>query len=301
MREQGFPFLTRIPGMVAIVLLASIYAAAQTLAPTPTQTPNPPRTPDGQPDIQGYWVARGTTPGRIFPTYTLEGGHLFDKRHTSKAGVEIEQVANAMASRSVIVDPPSGKDPYQPWALAKRQEHFEAHLNPTKPEHIDGRARCYLPGAPRMTYSGAAQIVQNPGYVVFLIDYAHTPRIVPLDGRPHLSDKIRLWQGDARGRWEGNTLVVETINTNAKWLDIVGDFHSNAVRVVERFTVAGPDTIQDEATVDDPTVYTTPWKIGLTLRRNDEPGFELWEEACVEGQDSTANLFSAPSPARTDR
>jgi hypothetical protein len=131
--------------------------------------------------------------------------------------------------------------------------------------------------------------------VVLLNEFGHSPRIIPLDGRPHLSENIRLWQGDSRGKWNGDTLVVETINSNGKWLDIIGDFHSDAVRVVESFVLTGPDTIRYEATVEDPKVFTAPWKIGLALRRQKEPGFELLEEACVEGErDSTRMLHDTP-------
>jgi len=278
--------MAAMTALVVVLSLAPAPAAGQTPR-TPARAWTPPRTPDGQPDIQGYWIPGGPTAAPTFPIYTLEGGKMYDERQTSIFGG-----GNALRSAdgtvltpgSVVVDPPSGKIPYQPWALAKRQENFENHTHPTKPEHIDGRARCHLPGVPRTTFSGESQLVQTPGYVVMVNAFGHSPRIIPLDGRPHLGQNIRLWQGDSRGRWDGNTLVVETTNSNAKWLDIVGDFHSDAVRVVERLTPTSPDTIRYEATVEDPTVFTAPWKIGLVLRRNKEPGFEQWEEACVEGE-----------------
>jgi len=282
--------------VVAVVSLAAVSAAGQTrTAAAPTW--HPPRTPDGQPDIQGFWAADERTATPTFATYTLEGGTLFDKRQTAITEAFTAQWGRVFEARSVVVDPPSGRIPYRPWALAKRQEHFEAHTHPTKLEHMDGRARCHLPGVPRTTYSGDfSQIVQTPGYVVLLSDFAHAPRIIPLDGRPHVGENIRLWQGDSRGRWQGNKLVVETTNSNDKtWFDIVGDFHSDAMRVVEHFTFVSPDMIRYEATIEDPKVFTGPWKIGFTLRRNKEPGFELWEEACVEGErDSRRMLHDTP-------
>ena len=290
MSDRGFRSMMGRAAVVAVVSLASVSAAGQT--PTAAvQTWNPPRTPDGQPDMQGYWTVRGPTAVPTFAMYTLEGGHLFDNRQTVSAGPILEQWARAMEAHTVIVDPPSGKIPYQPWALVKRQEHFEAHTHPTKPEHVDGRARCHLPGVPRMMTSGESQILQNPGYVVLMNEFTHATRVIPLDGRPHLGENIRLWQGDSRGHWNGNTLVIETTNTNAKWLDIVGNFHSDALRVVEHFTFLSPDTIRYEATIEDPKVFTGPWKIGLTLRRNKEPGFELWEDACIEGQPSLTHML----------
>ena len=284
--------------VVAVVALAPVSVAAQPPAAA-ARTWTPPRTPDGQPDFQGYWIAGGPTAGApTFPTYTLEGGDLYDVAQTTIFGQGNAlrgPGGEALRPTSVVVDPPSGKIPYQPWALARRQENFENHTHPTKPEHIDNRARCHLPGVPRSIYSGISQIVQPPGYVVLLNEYGHSPRIVPLDGRPHLGENIRLWQGSSRGRWDGNTLIVETINTNGKWLDIIGDFHSDALKVVEHFIFTGPDSIRYEATLEDPKVFTRPWKMALALRRQKEPGFELLEEACVEGErDATRMLHDTP-------
>ena len=303
--KTGFFVSTAATAIVgAVVSLGPVSAAAQAPAAA-ARTWTPPRTPDGQPDLQGYWIAGGPTAGApTFPTYTLEGGDLYDVAQTTIFGQGVAlrgPGGEALRPTSVVVDPPSGKIPYQPWAMAKRQENFENHTHPTKPEHIDNRARCHLPGVPRSIYSGISQIVQPPGYVVLLNEYGHSPRIVPLDGRPHLGENIRLWQGSSRGRWDGNTLVVETINTNGKWLDIIGDFHSDALKVVEHFIFTGPDSIRDEATLDDPKVFTRPWKMALSLRRQKEPGFELLEEACVEGErDATRMLHDTPgTPPRT--
>jgi len=295
--DRGFRSMIGRAAIVAIVLLPPVSAAGQTPIPA-VQTWNPPRTSDGQPDIQGYWTARALTAASTFAMYTLEGGHLFDKPQTVRGEPILEQWARAAEAHTVIVDPPSGRIPYQPWALAKRQEHFEAHTHPTKPEHVDGRARCHLPGVPRMMTSGESQILQNPGYVVLMNEFTHATRIIPVDGRPHLNKNIRLWQGDSRGHWNGNTLVIETTNTSAKWLDIVGNFHSDAVRVVEQFTFLGPDAIRYEATIEDPDVFTGPWTIGLVLRRNKEPEFELWEDACIEGQPSLTDMLRGTADAK---
>jgi len=299
--NRGLHDVMNVAAVVAALSLAPASAAGQTPAAA-TRTWTPPRTPDGQPDMQGYWIAGGPTAGTpTFPTYTLEGGDLYDQAQTTTFGQGVAlrgPGGEALRPHSVVVDPPSGKIPYQPWAMAKRLENFQNHTHPTKPEHIDDRARCHLPGVPRSIYSGISQFVQPPGYVVLLNEFGHSPRIIPLDGRPHLGENIRLWQGSSRGHWDGNTLVVETINTNGKWLDVIGDFHSDSLKVVERFNFTGPDQIRYEATLEDPKVFTAPWKIGLALRRNKEPGFELLEEACVEGErDSTRMLHDAPGAA----
>jgi hypothetical protein len=127
-------------------------------------------------------------------------------------------------------------------------------------------------------------VTQTPGHVLILNDYAHTFRIIPTDGRPHLGPNIKLFEGDSRGRWEGNTLVVDVTNQRDRtWLDHVGNFYSDAVHVVERFTMIHPDVIHYQATIDDPKVYTRPWTMALGWRRTTEPGYEMFENACWEG------------------
>ena len=115
-----------------------------------------------------------------------------------------------------------------------------------------------------------------------LWDFAHSYRIIPIDGRPHVGSKLKLWQGDSRGQWEGNTLVVDTTNQHGKSLDMMGDFHGDGLHVVERFAVVDADTIHYEATLDDPDVYTQRWTMALTLRRDREVQ-DIWEMACHEG------------------
>ena len=136
-----------------------------------------------------------------------------------------------------------------------------------------------------------------------MIEFAHAYRIIPLDGRPHVGENLKLWQGDSRGRWEGNTLVVDVTNHNDKtWFDIVGDFHSDAMRVVERFTVVDADTIDYEATIEDPKVYTRPWKIVFTAARQKEQGFELMEHSCHEGERAAQRFLSySSSPKETSQ
>jgi hypothetical protein len=130
-----------------------------------------------------------------------------------------------------------------------------------------------------MYVPAAFDIIQTPGYMVFLHERMSW-RIVRIDGRPHLPDTIRLWQGDSVGHWEGDTLVVDTSNLNGKtWLNEGGEVVSYAEHVVERFTPAGPDTITYEATVTDPLVYTRPWTISFPMRRKQ---FDLGEAACHE-------------------
>src|SRR6185503_3208170 len=137
---------------------------------------------------------------------------------------------------------------------------------------------------PRDVVAPAAhQIVQTPGYVMHLLEYSHSYRIIPTTGESHVGSAIRLFQGNSRGRWEGNTLVVDVTNTNGlTWLDNAGNFVSDALHVVERFTLIDHDTIHYEARLEDPQVYTRPWTMVSALIQNKDPGFEVWEQACHE-------------------
>ncbi len=270
-----------VGAVTVVVSIASVLfpANAQTTA---SQAWEPPRTADGQPDIQGHWRYRSENTD-AYAFYTLEG--------LLSEGSRVQWFMNRGVDRkepfaSVVVDPSDGKIPYQPWALARRNELVVLSQNPKTPQHVDPRAFCFLAGVPRQTYeamgAGPHQIVQSGGYVVMLWQWAHSYRIIPLDSRPHIPADIKLWQGDSRGRWEGRTLTVDTTNQKGNWLDFIGDFHSDALRVVERFTIVDADTIRYEATLDDPKVYTRPWTMRLVLVREKEPGFELLEEACYE-------------------
>ena len=156
---------------------------------------------------------------------------------------------------------------------------------------MDPQTRGWPNGIPRENYysshdgsvGGPIQILQPAGYVVFLYETHHEFRVVPLDGRPHAGQDIKLWMGDSRGRWEGNTLVIDVTNQNdSTRFNVVGDFHSYEMRVTERWTLIDQDTIEHRATIDDPNVYTRPWTIGVTHTRG-IPGNELLEYAGVEG------------------
>ena len=174
-----------------------------------------------------------------------------------------------------IIDPPDGKLPMQPWAVEEKVSR-----NLTERGYDDPTAHCFPAGVPRsMFVPQGLQIVQTPEYIVFLYERVAW-RIVPLDGRAHLPDTFRLWQGDSVGHWEGDTLVIDTTNLNGKtWLNEGGEIVSYAEHVVERFTPVDPETLNYEATVTDPVVYTRPWTISFPVKREK---FELREAACHE-------------------
>lgn len=218
---------------------------------------NPPRTPDGKPNLAGFWtraVARGTD------NIEEHGRELGDSGGTSQ-----------------IIDPPDGVIPYQPWAIATRKTHLAGYHDPAN--------RCAQPAIPRQAYTaGMNQIIQSPTSMIFLNDYAHSYRVVALDGRPHLGADIRLEMGNSRGRWDGNTLVIDVTNQNGKtWFDHAGNFFSDAVHVVERLTLFDTNAMYYEAVIDDPKVYTRPWTLVSGMRRSTQEGYETWENACHEG------------------
>ena len=215
----------------------------------------PPQTRDGRPDMQGYW-------DRAFTSQDIE-------EHGSGFGIQ--------AGPSLVIDTPDRKIPYQPWAMEFRKGIADRFVSPL--------ASCYPPGVPRSAYAPAGhQILQEPGYVVHVMESSHSYRIIPTAGGPHAAPAVRLWQGDARGRWEGNTLVVDVTNSNGlAWLDNAGNFFSDALHVVERYTLVDADTIHYEGRIEDPKVYTRAFTIVSALRRNTQPGFELFEQACHEG------------------
>ena len=228
------------------------------------KTFNPPRRVDGRPDMQGYW-------NRTVTSQDVEA-------HPEGYGVQ--------AGPSLVIDTPDRNIPYQPWALELRKDMVERYISPL--------ASCSPLGMPRHVYApGPHQIVQTPEYLVHLLEYAHAYRIIPIATGPHVGNVIKLWQGDSRGHWEGNTLVVDVTNSNGlTWLDNAGNFYSDALHMVERFTLVDADTIHYEARVEDPTVYTRPWTMALALIRNKEPGFELLEQACHEGNHSVESGLS---------
>jgi hypothetical protein len=170
--------------------------------------------------------------------------------------------------------------PYIPAALEKEQ----------KGPRVDPISHCAMPGVPRITYMPFPfQIMQRPGVVVFMYEYLHDQRIVPtVAKRPHL-DGVDFWLGDSLGRWEGDTLVVDVTNLDSRsWLDSARHTHSDKLHVVERYTRTGPNTITFEATLEDPEMWTKPWKIRMPLHKNNEAGFELMEQECTEGDNGRA-------------
>jgi hypothetical protein len=222
-----------------------------------------PRTADGMPDLTGDYMADAGG-----ANYGLE----------SKPSEFLTP-----ASRGVVVDPPDGILPYQVWARAERIARELPHRG-----YDDPTAHCFVAGIPRSHYVPAPfQIVQTPTHIVMLYERMAW-RQIRLDGSAHLPDSLRLWQGDSVGRWEGDTLVVESRNFNGKaWLNEVGDVVSHAQAVIETFTPVGDKELTYRATVADPIAYTQPWTIEIPLHRQDD---ELLEVACHEDNGDLQHL-----------
>ena len=177
------------------------------------------------------------------------------------------------------MDAPDGKIPYTAAAAAKAKDLGENHMF-EEPE-----AHCFMSGVPHTAYQQFGfQIVQSPGYLLILFEYAHSIRMIPTDSRPHIASNIKLFMGDSVGHWEGDTLVIDTTNQNGKtWFDMAGNFTTENIHVVERITPVDSNTVNYEATVEDPTIYTRPWKIAGAWGRRIDAAYEQMEFACVEG------------------
>lgn len=212
-----------------------------------------PRTADGKPDFNGIWQAFGAEHWNLEP-------------HSAEDG--------RPAGLGAVV---GGEIPYQAWAREQQKKNYQNRLT------ADPLATCSLPGVPRATYLPFPfEITQQAKYVGIASEYAHMTRTIFLDGTPHLDD-LEFWMGDSRGRWEKDTLVIETVSLNGKsWLDHAGNFFSEAAQVTERLTPRGPNHIDYDVTIVDPKVFTRPWQLRMVLYRRVEEKLELLDYECVE-------------------
>ena len=220
------------------------------------------RTPDGDPDLNGIWQALGSA-------------HWDLEAHAARHGpVEALGALGAIPAGLSVVE--GGTIPYQDWALERRDENRSDWLK------RDPAVKCFMPGIPRATYMPFPfQIVQTPKTILFAYEFASTSRVVRLD-RPGSEALAASWMGYGVGRWEGQTLVVEvTAQMPDTWFDSSGNFHSEELRVEERYTPAGPNLLWYEATIEDPQVFTRPWKIRMPLYRRQEPNAQILEFKCV--------------------
>ena len=229
------------------------------------------RLPDGKPDLQGYWSQR--TIGNSMSMFSVE---QTDGR--PKQGIP--------PTKGIVVDPPDGRIPYQDWARKKQADLGANHMI----EESD--ASCLPGGFPHSMYTPfGLHIIQPPGQVVMTWEFMHAWRVIPLDGRAHVPALTKLYMGDSRGHWEGDTLVIDVTNQVGRtWIDQSANFHSDAIHVVERITPIDSNNLSYEATIEDPKVYTRPWKISYFYSRILDAKYEPMEFACIEGEvDNTVN------------
>jgi hypothetical protein len=279
-----------------------------------------PKTPDGVPDLQGYWTnntyvplerPNGVTKEFYTPEEAIEAAKRAAAREQEQTtpgttadvhydftqfGLDRSQTVLVPNLRtSMITDPPNGKIPAVTAEGQKRAADRAAERKSQGPQYdkvqnIAIGSRCiYQNAGPPMLppgYNPAYQIVQGRGYVMILIEMGHEVRVIPTDGRPHPPQGVRSWLGDSKGRWEGNTLVVETTNFNDK---VAWRGSSENLKVTERFTRTGDETIRYEFTVNDPSTWEKPWTAELMFTTMDGP---IFEHACHEGNYGIANTLA---------
>jgi len=278
----------------AIVVAAPTLGSAQgrwetTVARIERGEWNGPRLPDGQPDIEGHW---SNTIANHDNFTDPQGGIPGDVARAGGGGARaigtVERPAGRAPSR--VTDPPDGQVPFQPWARAVQKDLLANFFNPTEEQYVEPLARCAPAGPTKSLTWHGYEIRQYPGYVVFLFDSG--TRIVHLDGKPHLPDSIKLWNGDSRGHWEGNTLVVDVRNNNGKArLARTGEFSSENVAIEERYVFAS-DGLRYvyEATYTDPTVYTRPWTVTIPNKKYtadatpDDWHYQTWDAVHEGGE-----------------
>jgi hypothetical protein len=231
---------------------------------------SPPRLSDGTPDFRGIWLAQSTA------YVNIEG-------HPAENGVR--------AAKSIVIDPLDGKIPYLADALKQRAKNHDDRTS------LDPALNCFQAGVPRATYLPTPfQIFQSAGNLAIVYTDNHAYRIVLPSTIPH-DDGIDFFMGDSRGHWEGATLVIDVTDLGDQtWLDGAGNFHSDQLHVVERYTLLAHDTMRYQATIDDPMVYSKRWTIRLLLRREKGPGARIVEDECIDGADGVWHHVSPFDP-----
>ena len=249
--QQGVRRHARMLTVVTCVLVPFVLVTAQGSRASPEATGSIPRTADGKPDLSGVWQVLNTAAVNVQAHHALKD---------EPAGVGVVE---------------GGEIPYQPWAAKKQQENFASRAT------ADPVSKCYLPGVPRITYTPYPfQIAQTPSQIAFLYEFVHATRNVYLNSK-HPPGPIDWWMGDSRATWEGDTLVVDVVHFNGEtWFDHAGNFHSEDLHVVERFTLLDRDHIRYEVTIEDPKVFTRPWKMSMPLYRRLETNVQVLEYEC---------------------
>jgi hypothetical protein len=246
--------------------LSSVPSSAETGAVSRSTSAGPlPRTADGRPNLQGIWQVRNRA------SYDLQD-------HAASHGMP--------AGRSVVE---GDEIPYQPWAAKKKQENFANR------QKADPLASCYMPGVPRIMYMEFPfHVFQTRDHIGITFEWSQVFRLIYTNGSTPIQG-VEFWMGDSRGRWEGDTLVVNVTNHNDRtWFDMAGNFHSEALRLEERYTLLDADTLQYEVTIDDPKVFTRPWKIRMNMHRHKDMDRILEYQCNAEAEEANGAFERDP-------
>jgi hypothetical protein len=269
--RYGFSVAATMAGLILVIGTSMGQAPARGQAPAaaapargqaPAAPAGVPRMPDGKPNFSGLWQTIGTA------EYNIED-------HGPSAGKFFQLGAIGATPAGVgVVD--VGEIPYKPAMLAKRKENFEKRFE------LDPVVKCYMPGVPRATYMPfPMQIVQGPENIVLAYEFATANRTIRM--KDHKPAPVPMWMGWSNGKWEGDTLVVEVTGNNGDtWFDRAGNFHSDKMKVTERYSFLSKDVINYEATIDDPETFTKTWKITVPLYRRVDKNAQILEFKCVE-------------------
>ena len=255
-----------VASSAAVVSILAVTAAAQ--APTYKAAR---LAGTDRPNLHGLWQALTEANWDIQAHAAQPGPPQFGALYAEPAGPGIVE---------------GNEIPYQPWAMAKKKENFEKRLtrvntDGVRLEPLDPEAKCYLPGVPRANYMPFPfEIIQGDKKILVAYEFASASRLITLDKAGPAP--VESYMGWSNGQWDGDTLVVDVTGLNDKtWFDRAGNFHSDALHVVERWTPAGPDVLQYEATIEDPKVFTRPWKMSFPLYRRLDRNAQFLEFKCV--------------------
>jgi len=266
----------------AIIVGAGVLVVHPAGAVPDSQTAQPKRTADGKPDISGIWQTNSTANWDLLTHETrpmvAQSGVYPDVSVLASPVIALGTVGWVPPGIGVVE---GGDIPYQPWAAQRKRENAVNWLD------RDPELKCYMPGVPRAMYLPYPfQIVQGTNKIMMIFEFANAQRTINLDAvDPYPGD---AYMGYSIGRWQGDTLVVDVSNfTPYTWFDRAGDFHSDALHVVERYTPISRDAIRYEATIEDPKVFTRPWKITVPLYRRLEPDAQVLDFRCIEQVEET--------------
>ena len=321
LNRQHLATLFTAVGLVGLTTSVLVAQRASGSAPAAQASWAHPRTPWGDPDLEGVWTSDNNfsipleRPAAFANKEFLDGKDLDDelaRRAKRIEGVRVggevgsgpphwyENLAAKSRRSSLIIDPPDGRLPALTEEAKRRAAAADAVRKSRGPsDSWEDRSlwdRCITVGLPAVMvptgYNNNVQILQAPGYVTVTHEMMHDTRIIPLDGRPHVSPRIRGYYGDSRAHWEGTTLVIDVTNFHPKvnYGHMAGNRAAGETfHIIERYTRVGPDDVRYEVTIDDPQTYTRPWTIVLDL----EPQKDVYEYACHEGNRGLENILRA--------